>query len=136
MNSPTIPGQKIIGKKAAKVVLVPAIIGPATSPVPFFADSKLSYPSSRYLNIFSTTTIALSTNIPRANINENKTIMFMVMPSALRMMNDKNIERGMDIPTKDAFRTPKKNNNTPITRISPEIILFSKLLTIFFTSLL
>ena len=53
--------------------------------------------------------------------------MFIVMPSALRMMNDKNIERGMDIPTKDAFRTPK-NNNTPITKISPEIILFSNYL--------
>ena len=86
--------------------------------------------------MFSTTTIALSTNIPKANIKENKTIIFMVMPSALRMMNDKNIESGMDIPTKDALRTPKKNSRTPITRISPEMILFSKLLTMFFTSLL
>ena len=60
----------------------------------------------------------------------------MVMPSALRIMNDKNIESGMDIPTKDALRTPKKKSRTPITKISPEMILFSKLFTIFFTSLL
>jgi len=36
-NSPTIPGQKSKGTKAAKVVAVEAIIGKATSPVPYFA---------------------------------------------------------------------------------------------------
>ena len=37
MNLPTMPGQKIIGKNAAKVVTVDTIIGMATSPVPILA---------------------------------------------------------------------------------------------------
>ena len=47
MNSPTIPGQNVNGRKAAKVVAVEAIIGMATSPVPSLAASISLQPSSR-----------------------------------------------------------------------------------------
>ena len=45
MNSPTIPGQKVSGAKAASVVAVAATIGIATSPVAFFAASFGVHPS-------------------------------------------------------------------------------------------
>ena len=44
MNSPIIPGQKIIGKKAASVVRVEPITGQATSLVAFMAASTLGTP--------------------------------------------------------------------------------------------
>ena len=48
MNSPTWPGQKRSGAKAASVVAVAAITGMATSPVAFFAAVRRSQPSSTY----------------------------------------------------------------------------------------
>ncbi len=42
MNSPTMPGQKSIGAKAASVVAVAAMTGTATSPVASFAASFFS----------------------------------------------------------------------------------------------
>ena len=48
--------------------------------------------------------------------------------------NDKNIDSGIEIATKPALRTPRKNINTARTRISPEMMLFSRLLTIIWMS--
>jgi hypothetical protein len=39
------------------------------------------------------------------------------------------MESGIATPTKDAFRTPSTNNRTDTTRIRPEMMLFSRLLT-------
>ena len=47
-----------------------------------------------------------------------------------RIKNDKNMDSGMAIPTKYALRIPKKSINTPTTTSTPEIMLFSILLTI------
>ena len=127
---PTNPGQKTIGKNAAKVVAVEAIIGRATSPVPLLAASMLLYPFCLNRYTFSTTTIALSTNIPRARINENKTTVFRVYPTKFIIRIPINIESGIAIPTNMAFRNPKKNNKINTTKITPEMILFSKLETI------
>ena len=44
MNSPIIPGQKIIGANAQRVVSVDAITGIATSLVPTFAASSFCFP--------------------------------------------------------------------------------------------
>ena len=44
-------------------------------------------------------------------------------------MNDINIDNGMAIPTNKAFLKPKKNNNTATTRITPNMMEFSRLLT-------
>ncbi len=64
--------------------------------------------------------------MPSAKIRENKTIVLSVTPKALRMIKDKNIDSGMAIPTNKALRKPKKNINTPTTKIIPKIMLFSR----------
>ncbi len=75
---PIIPGQNISGKNAANVVAVDAIIGQATSPTACLVASKVLYPLSINLYIFSTTTIALSTNMPNASTKPNKVIILIV----------------------------------------------------------
>ena len=54
--------------------------------------------------------MALSTNIPRAKISEKSTIKFREIPRAPKIRNEMNMERGMESPTKIAFRKPRKNN--------------------------
>ena len=44
-------------------------------------------------------------------------------------INERNIEKGMAIPTKSAFLKPKKNKSTKTTKITPNTIEFSRLLT-------
>ena len=53
----------------------------------------------------------------------------MVTPIALKTRKDNNIDIGIARPTNNAFRVPKKNNKTSTTKITPEIILFSKFAT-------
>ena len=129
INSPIIPGQSANGTNAASVVAVEAIIGHATSPIPFLVASNAFKPSSINLYTFSTTTIPLSTNIPRANTKEKSTIIFKLTPAEFNKIKDKNIENGMAIPTKRAFLKPKKNSKTKTTNSTPKTIEFSKLLT-------
>ena len=72
INSPAIPGQKINGKKAARVVEVEAKTGINI----FFADSKKTFlslnPSLALLFAYSTTIIAPSISIPTDNIREKE----------------------------------------------------------------
>ena len=78
INSPAIPGQKIRGKKAAKVVKVEASTGKNI----FCADNLniLSFvkPSFDLRLAYSTTIIAPSISIPTDNISENRTTTFIV----------------------------------------------------------
>ena len=80
--------------------------------------------------MFSTITIPLSTSIPRARTNENKTITFNVIPIEFKMRNDINIESGIAIPTNNAFLSPKKKSNTPTTNMIPKMMEFSRFETI------
>jgi len=80
--------------------------------------------------MFSTTTMALSTNIPSARIRLNRTTMFMLIPSAPITMKLSSMLSGMDVATNPAFRTPRKNMSTASTSSSPLMMLFSRLLTI------
>ena len=77
--------------------------------------------------MFSTTTIPLSTSIPRASTKENNTMVFRVTPKAFRIRKDIIIESGMATPTNNAFLSPKKNSSTKTTSITPKIILISRL---------
>ena len=129
INSPIIPGQSAKGTKAAKVVAVDAIIGQATSPIPFFVASKAPKPSSINRYTFSTTTIPLSTNIPKAKTREKSTIIFRLTPAEFNKIKDKNIENGIAIPTNNAFLRPRKKSKTNTTNITPKTMEFSKLLT-------
>ena len=85
--------------------------------------------------MFSTTTIPLSTNIPSANIKPNNTIIFRVTPIILSKIKDISMDSGIAIPTKRAFRNPKKNKSTKTTKITPIMMLFSRFNTCFFVSL-
>ena len=66
----------------------------------------------------------LSTSIPNARTSENKTITLNVMPMALRIMKDMNMDNGIATPTNKAFLRPKKNSNTPTTSNTPKMIEF------------
>ena len=121
---------------AAIVVTVEIIIGNAISPTPFFAASILDRPSFCIsLNAFSTTTIPLSTNIPRPIISPNRVILFIVYPKKFKIINDMNIDIGIAKPTNKAFLNPKKNIKTVITKITPKIILLVRSLTRLIVSL-
>ncbi len=133
MNSPIIPSQRINGKNAAKVVAVDAIIGIAISPTACFAASQGAKPLSIKRCMFSTTTMALSTSIPNARIKENNTIMFILKSMAPITTKEINMDIGIASPTKRASRVPKKKNKTAITKITPIIMLFSRLLNCIFT---
>ena len=67
--------------------------------------------------------------MPRAKTKENNTIMFKLTPAEFSIIKDRNIENGIAIPTNSAFLNPKKNSNTNTTRITPNTMEFSKLLT-------
>ena len=56
--------------------------------------------------------------------------MFIVIPSRARITNESIMEVGIAIATKEAVRTPRKNRRTDRIRMSPEMMLFSRLLTI------
>ena len=79
--------------------------------------------------MFSTTTMALSTSMPRARIRLNSTTMFRVNPTSCRTTKEISIDSGIAIPTNGAVRTPRKNSSTATTSSNPEMMLFSRLLT-------
>ena len=105
------------------------IIATAISPTPCLAASILLKPSFLYKrSMFSMTTMALSTNIPKAKISAKRTTIFIVVPIPPSTTKLINMERGMAMPTNKALRSPKKKSNTKTTKITPKMILFSKLL--------
>ncbi len=67
-----------MGRKTTIVVNVEAVIAPPTSAVPLIAESRTLIPLSLFLNIFSITTMALSTSIPAPSASPPRVIMFMV----------------------------------------------------------
>jgi hypothetical protein len=66
--------------------------------------------------------------MPRARTSEKSTIIFKLTPAELRRMNERNMEKGIAIPTKRAFLNPRKKSKTKTTSITPNTIEFSKLL--------
>ena len=56
--------------------------------------------------------------------------MFIVTPSSPMMMKDRNIDVGIEMATKIEVRSPSANRRIPTMRISPEMMLFCRLLTI------
>ena len=76
-----IPGQKSNGTKGAKVVSVPAKTGNHTSPAAIralFCALIFPFPSIKIRCVFSITTIASSTIMPRPKSNANNTMKFKV----------------------------------------------------------
>ncbi len=125
INLPIIPGQKPSGAKAATVVAVEAIIGHAISPTPCLAASLGDIPSANKRCTFSTTTIPLSTSIPKPITKPKSTIEFSVIPNIDNKSNEQSIDNGIATPTNRAFFAPKKNIKTPTTSKIPKMILFT-----------
>ena len=129
-----IPGQNNNGKKGAKVVMVPANTGMNTSPAAILAEVvavNLPLPCTKILWVFSITTMASSTIIPRPNSNANNTIKFKVIcepttkSPAGKNTKATNILNGTDNATKKALVTPIKNINTINTNTKPITIEFT-----------
>ena len=129
INSPAIPGQKINGKNAAKVVDVEANTGINI----FFADKiktfSLLIPSLALLFAYSTTIIAPSIRIPTERINEKRTTTFMVTSKKDKIIIDNKKENGIDILTRTDDFKPIKSKVTKNTIIVARITLFSRSLT-------
>src|SRR3990172_1676281 len=126
INSPTIPRKNNIGKNDEIIVSVATVTGNATSRGPSNAAScgvKFSFSCRRY--IFSITTIASSTIIPRTSISVNKTTTLSVTPIALSIMNDIKNDNGIEVAVSDAILNPRNKNNTATTSTIPVITPFS-----------
>ena len=66
----------------------------------------------------------LSTSMPSARTNENSTMVLKVTPSEFKIKKLMNMESGIATPTNNAFRNPRKNNNTPTTSNTPKMMEF------------
>ncbi len=80
--------------------------------------------------MFSTITMALSTNMPRTSTKLNSTIMFSVRPSAWTRKNVISMLSGMIMATIVLDRQPRNSTRTPVTRIKAARMLFSKSATV------
>ena len=122
-----MPFQNNKGINGAKVVRVPEKTGKNTSPAAILAASTiLLLPFSKMRCVFSITTIASSTTIPKANKNENNTIMFKVNPMVGIIKNATNIDSGTDIATNMALVAPMKNIKIKVTKINPITMVLIK----------
>ena len=129
-----MPGQKSSGMKGASVVRVPASTGMKTSPAANLAASLaliFPFPCEKILCVFSITTIASSTTMPRPKSSANNTMKFSVtldptMNSALgRRMKARNMLSGTERATKNELVTPMKNMRMIITNTKPMTIEFT-----------
>ena len=134
INLPMIPGQNRSGKNGASVVMVPASTGIKTSPAAIFAallTLNLPLPSTNMRCVFSMTTMASSTIIPKPNRRANSTIKLRVtcVPTIKsapgKNTNATNILSGTESATKNAFTTPIKNISTISTSMNPIIMEFT-----------
>ena len=134
INLPMIPGQNRSGKNGASVVTVPASTGIKTSPAAIFAallTLNFPLPSTNMRCVFSITTMASSTIIPKPNSRANSTIKLRVtcVPTIKsapgKNTNATNILSGTESATKNAFTTPIKNIRTISTSMNPIIMEFT-----------
>ena len=76
--------------------------------------------------MFSMMTTALSTSIPSAMMRLKRMMKLSVSPMTLNTRKLRNIESGIASPTSAAFRTPRKNRSTAMTKRIPAMMLFSR----------
>ena len=124
INSPANPGQKIKGRKAAKVVAVEEIIGSAIFLEASAYASTTDNPSLIFRSAYSTTTIAPSTSNPTDNIKAKSTTIFIVKPIIDRASKPDKKDPGIDKPTKRPDRTPSAPRMIINTNIIAAITLF------------
>ena len=104
MNSPTMPGQKSKGEKAATRVAVAAITGPVIRCEASAKASRLSMPSDMRRSAYSVTMIASSTSMPTARIRLKSTTIFTVSPASCSPRMPIRNEAGMARPISSEAR--------------------------------
>ena len=107
--------------------MVPENTGKNTSPVACFAACLMGiFPLPKIRWVFSITTIASSTTIPKASKKENNTIMFMVKPILGIIINAIAIDNGTDKATNMALVNPIKNMRIMVTKTKPITMVLIK----------
>ena len=113
---PAMPDTMVRGRNTQRVVRVEPIIEPATSDVPFTAASLRFSPRSMWREMFSSTTIELSTTMPMAMERALMEMMLSVFPVARRYTSEPIRAMGMaSTMMKVARQRPRKMNTTSIT---------------------
>ena len=120
----TVPLVNTIGKKTQIVVNVDAIIAPATCFVPCTAALGAAASLPRSLNMFSMTTIELSTSIPIPNDRPDRVIILSDRFEKYMRTIAKRTDSGILIPTSSVGLTSlRKRARIMTARIAPMIIL-------------
>ena len=127
INLPITPCQNASGINGARVVMVPAKTGRNTSPAAIFAAFLIgTFPLAKILCVFSTTTIASSTTIPKANRNEKSTIKLSLNPMAGKTIKAMAHDNGTDMATNMALVAPMKNIKITVTKMNPMMMVLIK----------
>src|SRR5699024_1498705 len=109
---PTMPLINTIGRNTTIVVNVDAEIAQPTTFVPAAAASLGHFAIPRCIEIFSITTIELSTNLPIPNARPPSVIIFKLTSVKYRNANVTMTENGIEIPIiSGVFKFLKKKNN-------------------------
>ena len=112
--------QNASGIKGASVVIVPENTGKNTSPAAIFAALAIgTFPLAKMRCVFSITTMASSTTMPKASRKENSTIMFSVNPITGIIRKAIKHDNGTESATNMALVVPIKNIRITVTRIKP-----------------
>ena len=127
MKCPIKLFQNAKGMKGASVVIVPENTGINTSPAAILAALAIgTAPLLKIRCVFSITTMASSTTIPKAKRNENNTIIFNVKPIAGIIRKAMKHESGTDKATNIALVLPIKNIRMMVTSMKPIMMVFIK----------
>ena len=103
------PLRKNIGTNTMQILSVETKAGTAICAAPSRIACSISLPSSRLRLIFSISTVASSTRIPTASARPPSVMMLIVSPSALSVMIEHRIDRGIDMAIMIVLRQlPKK----------------------------
>ena len=115
MYSPVASSESPIDAKAKIATIVAASKGNAVCFITFEAASLGSIPLLSRTKIPSTTTIALSTSIPRAIINAPKETRSSITPKEFIKIKVARIVTKRTLPMIKPLRNPIKTNNTKTT---------------------
>ncbi len=116
----TIPVRKTIGKNTIKVQIVEVRTGIATSAPPSIAARRAGRPDSSFFEMFSITTIELSTSTPIDSARPPKVIALIVWPVACRPRNAARIASGSESRMAMVERgSPRKRNTSSAARPPP-----------------
>ena len=117
-----IPSTKTIGRNTQTVVIVDAVIAPATCLAPFTEALMAEYPRLLSLYMFSITTTELSTSIPTPTASPESEIIFIVTPLKYIRTIANTTESGIEKATiKVGLKSLRNSRSTIIANTAPTI---------------